>query len=196
MERSQPTLERRRPTTRRPRPSWRIVLGLLAALCGLVLPWVGLTLSPSLSAWHLTFALGAMPLVGHLTYGEVLAALVIVAHGLGRPLRREADEHHSNLRVGPRGTRLIFVVTTRVMGAEILFRLSTDTHRLDIVDRQILEYHFVPPTSFLGFTPDATTSLVLERPPDRVVLHRGRRGRAGRAAREPADVIAAPASPR
>lgn len=162
MERSKSTLARRRPTTRRPRPSWRIVVGLLAALCGLVLPWVGLTLSPSISAWHLTFALGAVPLVGHLTYGEVLAALVVVAtvsavRSGGKPTNTTRTCGWALV-----ATTLIFVVTTRVMGAEILFRLSTDTTEAAIFHHQILQYHFTPPTSFLGFTPDATTSLVLD----------------------------------
>jgi hypothetical protein len=162
MERSKSTLERRRPTTRRPRPSWRIVLGLLAALCGLVLPWVGFTLSPTLSAWHLTFAMGAVPLVGHLTYGEVLAALVVVAtvsavRSGGKPTNTTRTCGWALLAM-----TLIFVVTTRVMGAEILFRLSTDATESTIFHHQILEYHFSPPTSFLGFTPDATTSVVLD----------------------------------
>src|ERR1700722_16377608 len=162
IERTQSTLERRRPRTRRPRPSWRIVLGLLAALCGLVLPWVGFTLSPNLSAWHLSFALGAVPLVGHLTYGEVLAALVVVAtvsavRSGGKPTNTTRTCGWALL-----ATTLIFVVTTRIMGAEILFRLSTDTTESTIFHHQILEYHFSPPTSFLGFTPDATTSLVLD----------------------------------
>jgi hypothetical protein len=138
------------------------VLGLLAALCGLVLPWVGLTLSPNLSAWHLTFALGAVPLVGHLTYGEVLGALVIVAtvsavRSGGKPTNTTRTCGWALV-----ATTLIFVVTTRVMGAEILFRLSTDATESTIFHRQILEYHFVPPTSFLGFTPDATSSLILD----------------------------------
>jgi tetratricopeptide (TPR) repeat protein len=58
-------------------------------------------------------------------------------------------------------TALLFVVTTRIMGAETLFRLSSDTAQSTIVGRQILQYHFLPPTSYLGFTPDATTSMIL-----------------------------------
>jgi tetratricopeptide (TPR) repeat protein len=162
MERSDPTVERRRTTMRRTRPSWRIVLGLIAGLCGLVLPWVGLTLSPGLSAWHLSFALGAVPLVGRLTYGEVLAALVVAA--TVSAVRSGGKPTNTTRACGWAlvATALVFVVATRVMGAEILFRLSSDNTETAIFHHQILEYHFAPPTSFLGFTPDATTSLVLD----------------------------------
>jgi hypothetical protein len=47
------------------------------------------------------------------------------------------------------------------MGAEILFRLSSDSAQTQVIDRQILEYHFAPPTSIFGLTPDATTMMVL-----------------------------------
>jgi hypothetical protein len=145
----------------RSRPSWRVIIGLGAALAALVLPWLGLNMSPSLSAWHLNVALGAVPLVGHVTYGEIAAVLLATAavttlRSGGRPTNTSRACGWAMVTTG-----LLFVVTTRVMGAEILLRLSTDTAQTQVVDRQILEYHFAPPTSFFGFTPDATTRMVL-----------------------------------
>jgi hypothetical protein len=151
----------RAETVERSRPSWRVIVGLSAALGGLVLPWLGLNMSPSLSAWHLTLALGAVPLVGHVTYGEVLATLLVTAsvstwRAHGQPTNTTRACGWAILT-----TAVLFVLTTRVMGADILFRLSNDTAQTQVVDRQILEYHFALPTSFFGFSPDATTRMVL-----------------------------------
>jgi hypothetical protein len=55
---------------------------------------------------------------------------------------------------------LLFVVATRIMGGELLFRLSNDLAQTQIVDRQ-LGYRFAPPLNFLGFTPGSTTMMVL-----------------------------------
>jgi hypothetical protein len=161
-----PTVERARrrvalPAIPRARTSWRTFVGLFIGLLSLVLPWLGLTLTPSLSAWHLTIALGAVPLIGHLTYGELMAFLIIWAavsavRSRGRPTNTTRACGWAMV-----ATALLFVVTTRVMGAELLFRLSSDNAQTGIVERQILQYHFLPPTSYLGFTPDATTSMIL-----------------------------------
>ena len=145
----------------RSRPSWRIALGLLLAFSSLIFPWLGLSLSPSLSAWNLTMALGSMPLIGHLTYGELIAAFAVAAsastiRSRGRPTNTTRLCGWA-LIVAP----LFFLVSTRLIGSEILFRLTSDNSQTDIVDRQILQYHFVPPTSFFGFTPDSTTAMVL-----------------------------------
>jgi hypothetical protein len=149
------------PSSVRSHASWRVVLGLAIALASLTLPWLGLSLSPSLSARHLTFALGAVPLVGHLTYGELIAVLILGA--AASAVRSRGKPTNTTRACGWTmvATSLLFVLTTRIMGAETLFRLSSDTAQTAIIERQILQYHFVPPTSYLGFTPDSTTSMIL-----------------------------------
>jgi hypothetical protein len=145
----------------RSRPSARVIIGLAVALCGLALPWLGLNMSPSLSAWHLSVALGAVPLVGHVTYGEILGALLVAA--TVSTWRAHWQPTNTTRACGGAilSTGLLFVLTTRVMGADILLRLSADSAQTQVVDRQILEYHFAPPTSYFGFTPDATTRMIL-----------------------------------
>jgi hypothetical protein len=141
--------------------SWRIVLGLLLAFSSLLFPWLGLSLSPSLSSWNLTMALGSMPLIGHLTYGELVAALAVTAsvsavRSRGRPTNTTRACGWAML-----ATPVFFFLTTRLIGSELLFRLTSDNLQTEIVDRQIFQYHAAPPTSYFGFTPDSTTTMVL-----------------------------------
>ncbi|HEY3942802.1 MAG TPA: hypothetical protein VGL60_09975, partial [Acidimicrobiales bacterium] len=56
----------------------RLVLGLACGLGSLVVPWVGLSLTPSPKAWDLHLSVAAVPLVGHLTYGVLVLALLVV----------------------------------------------------------------------------------------------------------------------
>jgi hypothetical protein len=148
-------------TVPRVRPSWRLLVGLLATSSTLVLPWLGRNLSPNLSAWHLNVSLGVVPLIGHLTYGEIVFALLAAATVSTLRSRGQATNTTHTCGWVVLATALIFVITTRITGAETLFRLSTDSAQTQVVDRQILEYHFAPPTSFFGLTPDATTRMVL-----------------------------------
>jgi hypothetical protein len=142
-------------------PSWRIVLGLLFALSSLAFPWIGLSLSPSLSAWKLTFTMGAVPLVGHVSYGEFIGACTLTA--AVSALRSRGTATNTTRACGWMlvATPLFFFLTTRLIGGEILFRLSTDSLQTQVVDRQILQYHLVPPNNFFSFTPDITTTLLL-----------------------------------
>jgi hypothetical protein len=159
---AEPAARRRTsPTTPSLHPSWRIVLGLLIGVFTLVIPWLGPTLNPSLSAWHLTLAVGGVPLVGHLSYGLLLAPTLLVSTASAWRSRGKATNTTRTCGWIFLGAAVLFVVTTRVMGTEVLFRLSSATVQTRVIDRQILEYHFAPPTSYLGVTPDATTSLIL-----------------------------------
>lgn len=104
-------------------------------------------------------ALGSIPLVGHLTYGELIAGLAVSAsvsaiHSRGRPTNTTCGWA---LVVAP----LFFFLSTRFVGSETLFRLTSDNSQTQVVDRQIFQYHFVPPTSYFGLTLDTTTTMVL-----------------------------------
>ncbi len=149
------------PPARRRLPFWlRTVLGLVLAAGALVIPWVGLSLSPDLTAFDLRLSFAGVPVVGHLSYGEVLLSILAVVvvsfvRSRGRPTNVTRVCGWVMILLP-----LVFVVTTRIMGGDLLFRLSNDLAQTQIVDRQ-LGYHFAPPPSFLGFTPDVSTMLVL-----------------------------------
>jgi hypothetical protein len=104
--------------------------------------------------------LGAVPVLGHVSYGDVLLPIVaVVALSFVRSRGRPTNVTRAcgwAMIVIP----VIFVVTTRIMGGELLFRLSNDLAQTQIVDRQ-LGYRFAPSPGFLGFTPDSTTMMVL-----------------------------------
>jgi hypothetical protein len=139
---------------------WRTTLGLLFGAGALVIPWVGLNLNADLTAFNIKLSFAAVPLIGHLSYGEVLlpiiaAVAVSSVRSRGRPTNVTRACGWAMILVS-----LIFVVATRIMGGELLFRLSNDLAQTQIVDRQ-LGYRFAPPPSFLGFTPDSTTMMVL-----------------------------------
>ena len=134
----------------------------MAAGLVLVLPWLGLTLSPSLSAWHLTFSLGAVPLLHHISYGIVLAALSVGAVV-------------SFIRAGWRVTRvtravgwaylalaLVFLVTTRLADTATMFGLQSDASQSAIINIQFLsKYVTTAPTQFLGVSFDTKTLILL-----------------------------------
>jgi len=140
----------------------RTTLAFLLTAAALVLPWLGLTLSPSLSVWHLTFSLGAVPLVHHLSYGGVVAAL-----GLGAVV--------SFVRAGGRATRVtrtvgwayialpvVFAVTTRLVGTATMFALQSDNGQTQIINSQFLTNSALgAPQQFLGVNFDARTLLLL-----------------------------------
>jgi len=139
---------------------WRTTFGLVLAASSLVIPWVGLSLSPDLTAFDTKLAFAGVPVVGHFNYGEILlpvfaAVVVSLVRSRGRPTNVTRACGWAMILIS-----LIFVVTTRIMGGELLFRLSNDLAQTQIVDRQ-LGYRFAPPPSYLGFTPDSTTMMVL-----------------------------------
>lgn len=139
---------------------WRTTFGLVLGASSLVVPWVGLNLSPDLTAFDIKLAFAGIPVVGNLNYGDVLlpifAAVVIsFVRSRGRPTNVTRASGWALILIS-----LLFVVTTRIMGGELLFRLSNDLAQTQIVDRQ-LGYRFAPPPSYLGFTPDSTTMMVL-----------------------------------
>ena len=149
-----PALGRRRLPT-----WWRTAIGLALAVGALGVPWIGLNLSPNLTAWRINLALADVPVVGHVSYGEillvvVLAAAVSVIRSRGRPTNVTRLCGWALVLIA-----LIFVAATRTMGGELLFRLSTDMTQTQIVDRQAA-FRYGPPTSFLGFTLDPTTMMV------------------------------------
>ena len=135
-------------------------MGLVLGATSLVVPWVGLNLSPDLTAFNIKFAFAGVPVVGHLSYGEVLLPIIVAAavslvRSRGRPTNVTRAWGWAMILIS-----LIFVVTTRIMGGELLFRLSNDWAQTQIVDRQ-LGWAFNPPSNYFGFTPDSTTMMVL-----------------------------------
>ncbi len=105
--------------------------------------------------------MGAVPLVGHVTYGELVLVLTMTAAVSAIRARGRATNTTRACGWILVAAPLFFFLTTRLIGGEILFRLSTDSMQTQVVDRQIPQYHFLPPTNYFGFTPDATTTLVL-----------------------------------
>src|SRR5580692_3906101 len=148
------------PERRRIPLSWRTTVGLVLGASSLVIPWVGLNLNPDLTAFDIKLAFAAVPAVGHFSNGEVLlpvlaAVVVSLVRSRGQPTNVTRACGWAMILIS-----LVFVVATRIMGGELLFRLSNDLGQTQIVDRQ-LGYRFAPPPSFLGFTPDSTTMMVL-----------------------------------
>ena len=140
----------------------RTTLAFLLAAGALVLPWLGLTLTPSLSAWHLTFSLGAVPLVRHLSYGVVVAALGLCAvvsfvRAGGRPTRVTRTVGWVYIALP-----LIFVVTTRLVGTATMFALQSDNSQTQIINSQFLtNSNLGAPNQFLGVNFDSRTLLLL-----------------------------------
>jgi len=149
------------PAARRQLPSWcRTTLGVALGASALIIPWIGLNLSADWTAFDIKLSFGAVPVLGHLSYGDVLLAIVAAVvvstvRSRGRPTNVTRACGWAMILVP-----LLFVVTTRIMGGVVLFRLSNDLAQTQIVDRQ-LGYRFAPPPSYLGFRPDSTTMMVL-----------------------------------
>jgi hypothetical protein len=140
------------------RTSFGIALGLGA----LVLPWLGLNLSPDYSAWRVHFSLGAVPFIGHLSYGVVIAALALCAlisflRSKGRPTLVTRGVGWSYVALA-----LIFVVTTRLVGTSAMFALQNDANQSQIINSQFLtNSNIPPPNQFLGFSFDGKTLTLL-----------------------------------
>ena len=137
-------------------------IGILAALAALGLPWLGLNLSPSLSAWHLHLSLGAVPLVHWITYGMVVGVLTV---GAGVSLVRSGGWATTVSRaVGWVFIALsvVFVVTTRMVGGATMFALESDASQSHIINTQFLTNNSTPaPTQFLGISFDSKTLVLL-----------------------------------
>ncbi len=142
--------------------SVRFALGIIAAVGGLVLPWVGLNLTPSLSAWNLNFSLGAVPLVGHLSYGLVIAVLTVCAVVSFVRAKGAPTLVTRAVGWGYLGLALTFVVTTRLVGIGTMFKLQSDVSQSAIVNSQFLTNSGTPaPTQFLGINFDPKTQVLL-----------------------------------
>ena len=140
----------------------RTTLAFLLVAAALALPWLGLTLSPSLSAWHLTFSLAAVPLVQHLSYGVLIAVLGLCAvvsfgraGGRPTPLTRMVGWAYIALP-------LVFVVTTRLVGTSTMFTLQSDNSQAQVINSQFLTNSSLgAPSQFLGVNFDNRTLLLL-----------------------------------
>jgi hypothetical protein len=140
----------------------RTIIGMALALGALALPWLGFNLSPSLSAWRLTFALGAIPLIHHLSYGLLVGALALCAvvsfvRSKGRPTVVTRGVGWTYILLS-----LIFVVTTRMLDIGTMFALQNDASQSQVINSQFLtNSNLPPPTQFLGFTFDTKTLTLL-----------------------------------
>jgi hypothetical protein len=140
----------------------RCGLGVVAGLGALVLPWIGLNLSPDLLARHLTFSLGAVPLLGHLSYALVIVVLLVAtvvslvrSRGRVTPVTRAVGWCELALA-------LLFVATTRIDGASVMFALTNDTNQTQIINAQFLTNNSnAVPTQFVGIAFDAKTLMLL-----------------------------------
>jgi hypothetical protein len=140
----------------------RTTLAFLLVVAALALPWLGLTLSPSLSAWHLTFSLAAVPLVRHLSYGVLVAVLGLCAAvsfvrsgGRPTPITRMVGWAYIALP-------MIFLVTTRLVGTATMFALQSDNSQTQVINSQFLtNSNLGPPSQFLGVNFDGRTLLLL-----------------------------------
>jgi hypothetical protein len=140
----------------------RTGIGFAAAIVTLVLPWFGRALSPNFSAWNLTFSFGAVPLVGHLSYGAVI--FLLTACGLVSFARAGWRRTVVTCAVGWSYLvlALIFILTTRLAGGATLFALQSDASQASIINSQFLTKNSTPPpTQFLGMTFDSKTMVLL-----------------------------------
>jgi hypothetical protein len=142
--------------------AFRAALGICLAVASLALPWLGLSLTPSLSSWHLTFALGAVPLLGHVSYGEATATLTLCA--IVSFVRSRGRATRVTRAVGWAFIALpvVFMVTTRLVGTATMFALQSDANQTQIINTQFLtNSNIPPPTQFLGVSLDPKTLLLL-----------------------------------
>jgi hypothetical protein len=140
----------------------RTGLGLLLAAGSLAVPWLGLTLSPSPSAWRLTFSLAAVPLVHHVSYGWVVASLTLCATVSFVRSKGRATVVTRGVGWAFFALSVIFVVTTRLVGAATMFILQSDANQSQVINNQFLTNNNIPPPSqFLGINFDNKTLLLL-----------------------------------
>ncbi len=151
------------PVVARPRwELWRLVAAGAVGAGALGLPWAGLELSPGLSAWTLPLSLAVVPLVGHLTYGAPVSLLLLGAlfSAWRGGWARTAAVRWCGLAlvIAP----VVFVVTTRIAGSELLFRLGQSSDEISFLARNGATIsQGSPTTTFLGLSSDATTVLLL-----------------------------------
>ena len=127
-----------------------------------MLPWLGRALSPNFSAWNLRLSFGAVPLVGHLSYGALIflltaCGLVSFARAGWRPTVVTRAVGWSYLLFA-----LVFVLSTRLSGGATLFALQSDASQASIINSQFLTNNSAPPPSqFLGLRFDSKTMVLL-----------------------------------
>jgi len=140
----------------------RLLAAAVAGAGALVLPWAGLQLSPSLGARSIDLAAGSLPLLDHLSYALLVGGLLAAAactslrHGLRMT---------SAARWCGRGLVAVavgYVVTTRLSGTDLVFRIGEDASETLLLTEHGLASTPNPPTSFFGFTFDPTTTLLLD----------------------------------
>lgn len=136
--------------------------GIVLSAGALVAPWLGLTLTPSLSAWQIHLSLAAVPGAGHLSYGVLTAALALAAtvsfvRSRGRPTWVTRCVGWSYLLLC-----VVFVVTTRLVEGLTMFSLQSDGIQTQIINSQYLtNSNLPPPTQFLGLSMDQKTLSLL-----------------------------------
>lgn len=145
-----------------PKPCrWRMMAAGALGACGLLLPWAGFNLFPSLPAWSLHVSLAAVPLAGHATYGELDLAVLLAAlvssgrHGWART---------TTVRwcgMALIGLAAAYVVTTRVAGGRLMFRLGQDAQDIALLAHRGVALAAHPPSSFIGLGFDAQTTLLV-----------------------------------
>jgi hypothetical protein len=115
-----------------------------------------------MSAWALHVSLASVPLAGHVTYGAPVSLWLFAAmvssgrHGWART----ATVRWCGLALVM--TPVLFVVTTRIAGSELLFRLGESSTEISFLARNGATISQTSPTTtFFGFGSDATTVLLL-----------------------------------
>jgi hypothetical protein len=140
----------------------RATIGIGSALGALALPWLGLTLTPSLSVWQLTFSLGAVPLLHHVSYGLVIAVLALCASVSFARSRGATTLVTRGIGWTFIGLSIVFVCTTRMVGTGTMFKLQNDANQMQIINSQFLtNSNIPPPAQFLGVTFDGKTLVLL-----------------------------------
>jgi hypothetical protein len=121
-----------------------------------------LELTPGLSAWNLRVSLASVPLVGHINYGAPASLLLLGAlvSSWRRGWARTATVRWCGLALVI--TPVLFVITTRISGSELLFRLAQSSGDISFLARNGATISQTSPTTtFLGLGLDATTALLL-----------------------------------
>ena len=143
------------PVVARPRwELWRLVAAGAVGAGALVLPWAGLELSPGLSAWTLPLSLAWCPWSG--TSPTAPRCRCCCSGRCSRPGGaagpRTAAVRWCGLAlvIAP----VVFVVTTRIAGSELLFRLGQSSDEISFLARNGATIsQGSPTTTFLGLGP-------------------------------------------
>ena len=150
------------PPPRRTTSSVLLVLGLVAGIGALSLPWLDLSLSPSLRAFDLSPGLARLQFPSVLSYGAIVSIVLVVA--LGSVIRAGWRPTIVSGRCGWAliALAVVFAVSTLIGDGHVQWLLQSDNDQLQIFYNQIPSTSILsPPANYLGANLNPTTTTFL-----------------------------------